>query len=393
MGVLWPSSNHMEFDNNGVRASGAKAYFYEAETTTPKAVYEDGDETTPHEFPLEADGNGRWPAVYVPYGSYKVAITTSGGTAIGSTIDNIPNPEPFDESFEVDETAQLNTGDTWWSPLDSTRTGAVRLNGRTMGSASSGGTERAHADTEDLFTFLWNALANGQAAVSGGRGASAAADFAANKTITLPDLRGALPIGLTDMGNTDSGGLASAPVTSGAATTPGSVLGANTHALTTAQLATHLHSVSIASATESADHAHGVTITTSSDGGHTPTINVSDTRTWITGASFVGSAGGAKQSTAGGSAWGEGHQTTVTVNSGSISATANAVAAHTHTVSGATSGASVPHQHLVSGNTGNNGSGTAHNIVSKVITGTWFIKLTIPLFASIQMVEVLRCVG
>lgn len=59
----------------------------------------------------------------------------------------------------------------------------------TIGNASSGATRRANADTLALFTFLWDGMSDANAPVSGGRGASAAADFAANKTITLPDTR------------------------------------------------------------------------------------------------------------------------------------------------------------------------------------------------------------
>lgn len=81
-------------------------------------------------------------------------------------------------------------------------TGWVMLSGRTIGNGSSGGTERANADTETLFTLLWNSMADAQAPVSTGRGASAAADFAANKTITLPDARGRGIFGKDDMGGT-----------------------------------------------------------------------------------------------------------------------------------------------------------------------------------------------
>ena len=96
-----------------------------------------------------------------------------------------------------------STDDKWivdGGPADLTPTGAmlaygattapagwVRCNGRTIGSASSGATERANADAEDLFLFLWTNFADAQCAVSSGRGASAAADWAANKTIALPD--------------------------------------------------------------------------------------------------------------------------------------------------------------------------------------------------------------
>lgn len=73
--------------------------------------------------------------------------------------------------------------------------GYVLLDGGTIGNASSSGTNRANADTERLFTLLWDSMADSEAPVSSGRGASAAADFAANKTITLPDPRGRQLIG------------------------------------------------------------------------------------------------------------------------------------------------------------------------------------------------------
>lgn len=72
--------------------------------------------------------------------------------------------------------------------------GWLMLNGATMGSASSSATN-ASADYEALFLLMWASFANAQAAVSGGRGASAAADWGANKTITLPDFRGRTVIG------------------------------------------------------------------------------------------------------------------------------------------------------------------------------------------------------
>ncbi len=73
--------------------------------------------------------------------------------------------------------------------------GFVLLQGGTIGNASSGGTVRANADTEELFTLLWNSMADSEAPVSTGRGGSASADFAANKTITLPDCRGRQVVG------------------------------------------------------------------------------------------------------------------------------------------------------------------------------------------------------
>jgi hypothetical protein len=70
----------------------------------------------------------------------------------------------------------------------------------TIGNAASGATNRANADTLNLYTVIWNTYANAQAPVSGGRGVSAAADFAANKTITVMDYRGRFRAGRDTMG-------------------------------------------------------------------------------------------------------------------------------------------------------------------------------------------------
>ena len=74
--------------------------------------------------------------------------------------------------------------------------GWLHLDGRTIGSAASGATARANNDVAELYTVLWNLFSNTLLPIqnSGGgattRGASAAADFAANKRLPLPDDRG-----------------------------------------------------------------------------------------------------------------------------------------------------------------------------------------------------------
>jgi len=91
----------------------------------------------------------------------------------------------------------------------------------TIGIASSGATNRANADTLALYTQLWNDFANSEAAVSGGRGASAAADFAANKPIALPDPRGRVIACLDNLGGT-----AANRITSGNSGINGTTIGA-----------------------------------------------------------------------------------------------------------------------------------------------------------------------
>lgn len=89
-------------------------------------------------------------------------------------------------------------------------TGYVFVAGKSVGNASSNSTERANADTEDLFTLLWTNLTDTTADIqdstgaSVGRGGSAAADFAANNRLVLPDARGRVCAGLDTMSGTSS---------------------------------------------------------------------------------------------------------------------------------------------------------------------------------------------
>lgn len=75
-------------------------------------------------------------------------------------------------------------------------TGWIKANGGSIGNASSGATNRANADTLALFTVLWENFSNDvlqvytSAGIATTRGASAAADFAANRRIATFDDRG-----------------------------------------------------------------------------------------------------------------------------------------------------------------------------------------------------------
>lgn len=131
-------------------------------------------------------------------------------------------------------------------------TGWVRANGRTIGNASSAATERANADTASLYSFLWTNYSDSVCAVSSGRGASAAADYAANKTIGLPDLRGRAFFGLDDMGNSAAARLGTAISN---VTTNGQSGGSEVMTIARA----NLPNVTLSGTTsEDGDHAHTV---------------------------------------------------------------------------------------------------------------------------------------
>lgn len=89
--------------------------------------------------------------------------------------------------------------------------GWIKANGGTIGNASSGATTRANADTSTLFSLLWSEFDNtalpiqDSSGAASTRGASAAADFAANKRLPIHDARGEFIRGLDDSRGIDSG--------------------------------------------------------------------------------------------------------------------------------------------------------------------------------------------
>lgn len=85
----------------------------------------------------------------------------------------------------LDDNYQSQTGMVECGVYSAAKSGWVKLDDGTIGDASSGATTRANADTEELFTLLWGQVPDTWCPVSGGRGASAAADFSAHKTLTL----------------------------------------------------------------------------------------------------------------------------------------------------------------------------------------------------------------
>lgn len=108
--------------------------------------------------------------------------------------------------------------------------GWLLLNGDTIGNAGSGAI-RSNAIYLDLFKHLWAALANAEAPVSGGRGASGQADWDAGKTLKIPDARGRSPIGA----GTGAGLTLNLPL--------GGMYGEEKHAQTADEVGSHGHGV------------------------------------------------------------------------------------------------------------------------------------------------------
>lgn len=374
--TLWQKSGDRQLKKVAFAAAvGAKVHYFVGGTTTPLTTYTDAAANTPHNTAsLVTDGNGQWPMIFVPYGAFDYRILDSDNTII-TTATNVPNPAPIDPTT-TDPNALMQTGDMIFSPAAATRAGFVRSNGNTIGSGASSGTERANDDAEALFAWIWNNTTNDQAAVTGGRGASAAADWSANKTIATLDFRGSSPIGLDDMGASAASRFDSTPFTNGNATAGGAVTGSNTVTLDEANLPAHVHAAGAIATDAAGAHFHGAgSILSDADGahfhgttdpGHTHVIQ--DYRTNVVvergdSSPFPDSSvvqfGGATSFIS------DTNTTGITINQSST---------HTHTTSGNTA-TSDNHTHTTSGNSASVGSGTATNIVQRSVLGTWLLKL------------------
>jgi len=241
-GTIPALSLSTQFDKNGNLLAGGKVYFYQANTLTPQNVFKDTGLTLPHPNPITLDASARVPEFYCADGSIRCRVTDAAGVvqidALNLLVVGASGGGGGGSS--VDPATIFQTGDVIWLDVSGTRSGWVRDNGRTIGSATSGASERANADCQPLFEYLWNTYDNTRCPVVGGRGATALDDWNANKQITMPDKRGYIPGGLDDMGNVAANRFASVPVVLGSTTTAGSVLGETTHVLSKSEAPTGL---------------------------------------------------------------------------------------------------------------------------------------------------------
>lgn len=156
------------------------------------------------------------------------ASTKTVGVANGNVIAADATGLPVIDGSQLTGLPVVSTGDVRLTFKTTADTGWVMMDDGSIGSASSGASNRANADTEPLYTLLWDNVSDTYAPVSSGRGASAAADFAANKTLTLPAALGRA-LGLSGAGS----GLTSRSLGEG--------VGAETHQLTEAEMPSHTH--------------------------------------------------------------------------------------------------------------------------------------------------------
>lgn len=238
-------------------------------------------------------------------------VQVLGVQYVSKTDGNLNNAVSNTTHWRPQSTVPVGSGQDYWGG-GAAPAGWVYASGRTIGSAASGATERANADTFDLFSLLWTNYSDALLPIfdSGGspstRGASALADFNANKRLTLIDKRGRVSVGKDDMGGTSAGRMTTAG--SGVdGLTLGASGGTQTHVLTVPQMPSHSHG--------------GVTGNTNIDHSHTTLISYSALAGGPFGAFVTVGAGGVSQASVVG---------TQGVTSGGMSANAN----HTHPISG-----------------------------------------------------------
>jgi hypothetical protein len=236
-----PLSMTQQFDEFGEPLSGGQLFIIQAGTvSTPQNPYQDAALTHVMPNPITLDAAGRIPQFFLADGYIKIRLAdVNGVTQLAADGILVIGPSAGGGGGGgVDPTTIMQVGDMKFRYDVAILAGFVRANGNTIGSSSSSATELADPSAQALFNYLWNKDPNlliysGLTVVP--RGASSAADWAANRQIALPDFRGYAVSGLDDMGNSPSGRLTSAGFGT-LATVLGAVGGGETFVLAAGQI-------------------------------------------------------------------------------------------------------------------------------------------------------------
>ncbi|MCW1994817.1 hypothetical protein [Bradyrhizobium diazoefficiens] len=258
-----------QFDLTGKAAPGCRLFVIQAGTVaTPQNAYSDSGLTQLLPNPLTCDAGARLPQWFVSDGLIKLRLTTSTGAQIfiGDNLLVVGPSGGGGGGGTIDPTTIFQTGAFMQFYGTGILTGWVRCNGRTIGNATSGATERSNNDVQALFQYLW--FADPNLTIVGGRGASASADWANSKQLTLPDCRGRVVANVDDMGSSVAGRLTSSYF-GATATTLGAVGGSESQTLTIAQMPSHFHSAGISDPGHTHSH-NAITGSTTTGGGGFP---------------------------------------------------------------------------------------------------------------------------
>jgi len=191
---------------------GGLLYSFQAGTLNPQNAFRTAALTAGTEYPnpLTLDASGRVPQMFYADGVVRLILTNKEGVA-QFDYDNVPVIGSSGGGGGVDTTdvtRLYGTGDMKIKYGTGPLSGYVRGNARTIGSATSGATELADATAQALFQYFWNN--DPLLTVLPSRGATAIADWTANKQIETPDFRGMIIGGLDGMGSARANRLAAA---------------------------------------------------------------------------------------------------------------------------------------------------------------------------------------
>lgn len=200
-------------DSAGI-LSGAFIDVFLATTTTDLTAYSNAALSAALPNPIvcnsagfpSSDGNTAV-TVWVGTQDYRLRLRRADGTTVWD-FDN----QPGAVASTASESRKYIGECFYYLGSSAPDTSCIVMNGKTIGSASSGATARASdsQDTASTFSLLWNTFNNTVCPIqdSAGspttRGDTAAADFAANKRFPLLDTCGRALIGADNMGGVSS---------------------------------------------------------------------------------------------------------------------------------------------------------------------------------------------
>lgn len=137
---------------------------------------------------LQTDDDALYIQLWLPLGTNCDVLFTKPCLYLG---DNINPDAEFDDYDQINSiVTSPRCADVRPSYSSFVPPGWVRMDDGSIGNAGSGATNRANADTFQLYKTLWDGVSDTYAPVSTGRGATAVADFLAGKTLTLPRMLG-----------------------------------------------------------------------------------------------------------------------------------------------------------------------------------------------------------
>lgn len=233
-----------QLDLYGQPLAGGQLFIIQAATVaTPQNPYQDAGLTLVMPNPITLDASGRVPQFFLADGYIKVRLVDVNGVtqlAADGILVIGPSAGGGGGGGTVDPTSVMQTGDMKFRYDIAILSGFVRANGKSLGSASSGATELADPSAQALFNYLWNK--DTTLAVTPSRGATSAADWAANKQIATPDFRGYAPTCLDGMGNALAGRLTSAYFGAASADVLGAIGGGESWPLSLLQIPTGITS-------------------------------------------------------------------------------------------------------------------------------------------------------